>query len=61
MTNRWGIFQAGADDRNHFNGAVLIGTATVGGSKLKVSGLPTSATGLTAGDIWNNAGVLNIV
>jgi hypothetical protein len=61
MTNKWAIFQSGANDRNHFNGAVLIGTATVGGSKLKVSGLPTSATGLTAGDIWNNGGVLNIV
>jgi hypothetical protein len=61
MTNKWAIFQSGANDRNHFNGAVLIGTSTVGGSKLKVSGLPTSATGLTAGDIWNNAGVLNIV
>jgi hypothetical protein len=61
MTDRWGIFQAGADDKNHFNGSVLIGTSTVGGSKLKVSGLPTSATGLTAGDIWNNGGVLNIV
>ena len=28
---------------------------------INASALPTSATGLSAGDIWNNAGVLNIV
>jgi hypothetical protein len=61
MTNRWGIFQAGADDRNHFNGMMLIGTATAGGSKIRVSGLPTSATGLSVGDVWNDAGTLRIV
>ena len=79
MTNRWGIYQAGADDRNYFNGLMLLGSATSTGERLqvtgtmkvtgattisstvKLSGLPTSATGLTAGDIWNNAGVLNIV
>ena len=26
-----------------------------------MTGLPTSASGLSAGDIWNNSGVLNIV
>jgi hypothetical protein len=30
-------------------------------SKLNLSGLPTSAAGLTAGDIWRNGTVLNIV
>ncbi len=29
--------------------------------KINFSSLPTSATGLSAGDIWNNGGVLNIV
>jgi fibronectin-binding autotransporter adhesin len=61
MTDRWGIFQAGADDKNHFNGAVIIGTTAATGSKLKISGLPTSAAGLTAGDVWSNGGVLTIV
>ncbi len=28
---------------------------------LILSGLPTSAAGLPAGSVWNNAGVLNIV
>ena len=28
---------------------------------LNVKGLPTSATGLSSGDVWNNSGVLNIV
>ena len=46
---------------------VLIGKNTDSGQKLQVVGkvnltsLPTSATGLMAGDIWNNGGVLNIV
>ncbi len=31
------------------------------GAHFNLRGLPTSATGLQTGDIWNNAGVLNIV
>ena len=73
MTDRWGIFQAGADDKNHFNGLMVLGSTTSTGERMqvngtmkvtgtvKLSGLPTSNTGLTAGDIWNNGGVLNIV
>ena len=41
-------------------------TATVQGdgkanfNKLNLSNLPTSATGLTTGDVWNDSGVLKI-
>ena len=42
-------------------GSVLIGTLTSSASKLKIVGLPTSATGLSAGDVYNLAGVLRIV
>jgi hypothetical protein len=43
-------------------GNVLIGTSTNGGSRLRVVGLPTSATGLSAGDIYVDAlGYLKIV
>ena len=31
------------------------------GTTVNLSDLPTSATGLRSGDVWNNAGVLNIV
>lgn len=31
------------------------------GTNINLSDLPTSATGLRTGDVWNNAGVLNIV
>lgn len=31
------------------------------GTNINLSDLPTSATGLRPGDVWNNAGVLNIV
>lgn len=73
MTNKWAIYQAGVNDRNHFNGAVLIGTDAPTGEKLqvsgtmrvtggvKLSGLPTSNAGLAAGDIWNDLGTLKIV
>ena len=46
---------------------LLINKTADGGQKLQVSGkvnfasLPTSSAGLSAGDIWNNGGVLNIV
>jgi hypothetical protein len=42
------------------NGNFGINNATPG-SKLSVVGLPTSPVGLSAGDIWNNLGILNIV
>jgi len=38
ITNRWGVYQAGSSDRNHFNGTVLIGTTTDAGYKLDVNG-----------------------
>lgn len=43
------------------NGNLLIGTATNGASKLRIVGLPTSAAGLSSGDIYSNAGILTIV
>ena len=42
------------------NGNVLIGTATSGASRLRISGLPTSSAGLSAGDVWNDGGTLKI-
>ena len=44
----------------HDNGNVLIGTVTNGASKLRIVGLPTSAAGLSSGDIYNLSGVLMI-
>jgi hypothetical protein len=42
------------------NGNVTIGTTTNGASKLRIVGLPTSAVGLSSGDVYNLAGVLMI-
>ena len=42
-------------------GNVLIGTITSGASKLRIVGLPTSSSGLSSGDVWNNGGTLTIV
>ena len=41
-------------------GKLLIGTETSGASKLRIIGLPTSAAGLSSGDVYNLAGVLMI-
>ena len=60
--NNYGFYQQGTAPFNHFGGKVIIGTtATDGTSKLRISGLPTSAAGLLAGEVWNNGGVLTIV
>jgi hypothetical protein len=42
------------------SGNVLIGTGTNGASKLRIVGLPTSAVGLSSGDVYNLAGTLMI-
>jgi hypothetical protein len=41
-------------------GNVLINTTTSGASKLRIVGLPTSAAGLSSGDVWNDSGTLKI-
>lgn len=62
ITNRWGVYQEGANDNNYFKGKVVIGsTDTVGASPLNVKGLPTSSAGLSTGDVWNDSGILKIV
>lgn len=38
ITNKWGIYQEGATDNNHFNGKVLIKTTTDAGYELDVAG-----------------------
>jgi hypothetical protein len=34
---------------------------TIRGTTIALSALPTSATGLASGQVWNNANVLNII
>lgn len=38
FTNRWGIYQGGASDKNYFNGNILIKSTTDNGSALQVNG-----------------------
>jgi hypothetical protein len=75
-TSKWGIganFGTGDNSFNVYNyglgsrsltitsaGNVLINTGTSGASKLRIVGLPTSAAGLSSGDVYNLAGVLMI-
>ncbi len=42
-------------------GEVLIGTGTVGASLVRIVGLPTSAAGLSAGDLWVDTGAGNVL
>ena len=37
------------------------GDFTISGTTVNMANLPTSSAGLSAGDLWNNAGVINIV
>jgi hypothetical protein len=61
-SGNWGVYQTQSSYNNWFSGKVIIGsTDTVGASPLNVKNLPTSASGLATGDVWNNLGVLNIV
>lgn len=56
------IFQTDSSERMRItsSGNVLIGTNTSGASRLRISGLPTSSAGLSAGDVWNDGGTLKI-
>jgi hypothetical protein len=53
-TNRWGIYQDGASDRNYFAGNTLIGTTTDSGEKLQVNG-----RSLLNGNVEINSGAAN--
>jgi len=51
-TNKWGIYQAGANDQNYFSGDVTIGTTTVDSAKVTIlssasRGLSVTNTGAT--------------
>lgn len=58
----FGTFAAtAADQRFRINASVGINGAATATSKLNITGLPTSASGLVAGDVWSNSGILTIV
>jgi hypothetical protein len=38
FTNRWGIYQAGASDKNYFAGNILAGSTTDNGERLQITG-----------------------
>ena len=51
-----------SNPRIHISAAGNVGIGTTSpGSKLSIVGLPTSSSGLTSGDIWNDSGTLKIV
>ncbi|MES2372832.1 MAG: hypothetical protein V4557_09650 [Bacteroidota bacterium] len=54
ITNKWGIYQAGAADRNYLNGNTMIGTSVDNGSKLNVNGSASVSNSVLAGSIGIN-------
>jgi hypothetical protein len=66
--NNWGIHSTMTSGANNFflhhSGSAkswLGGSLQVDGTTVNLNGLPTGAGGLATGDLWNNAGVVNIV
>lgn len=56
FTNRWGIYQAGASEKNFFAGNTLVGSTTDAGEKLQVTGTGRiSSTFLTQGLLTSTA------
>jgi hypothetical protein len=51
---------AGERARIDSAGRLLVGTSVSGASPLRVVSLPTSAAGLSSGDIWNDGGTLKV-
>jgi len=71
ITNRWGIYQAGASEKNYFAGSLGIGTTTVTPALLNLGASTTSKASLnipsgtaptspTNGDIWSDGSDLKV-
>lgn len=57
-TNRWGIYQEGANDLNYFAANLLIGSTVNNGAALQVTGTATISNSVTAQQgIFRNSGV----
>lgn len=54
ITNKWGIYQLGAQDKNYLNGNTLIGTNVDAGYKLNVNGTANISNSVLAGSIGVN-------
>lgn len=48
-------------DNNGSVAACITGEGDARFNKLNIANIPTSATGLASGDVWNDAGTLKIV
>ncbi len=58
-THRWGL---GQDNSANFVFDKLAGSGGfIEVPKLRIASIPTSASGLTSGEVWSNAGILTIV
>jgi hypothetical protein len=56
FTNRWGIYQGGASDKNYFNGNILVKTTTDNGNALQVTGAGTFSSTVTASSLIKSGG-----
>ena len=60
LTNRWGLYQTGASDNNYLAGKLLVGTTTVTGRQVHISGnieLTTTLAGTAGGASGNHLSI----
>lgn len=58
MPDKWNLDGVSVDATDNMT---ITGNLTIVGVALNIANIPTSASGLSSGDVWSNSGILTIV